>query len=238
MELLRTEEDLATGVEKLILKHPPLVPVAEVAQPLILHTHTPGFAGLARVIIAQQVSTASAAAVYKRFTRYIKPLTPIGYLDAGENTWIEIGLTRPKQRALKEVSNALVSGELDLSEIPEMDVDEAIRQLTSIKGIGPWTAEVYLLMCAENPDIFPATDLALQEAIRMAFDLEKRPDEKATREIASKWTPLRGFAANLFWSYYLSIKEGRSEALSKGGKADPEPGGLLVSGVFRAGRRV
>lgn len=216
MKDIRTEEDLEAGLEILLLKNPDLVPIAEQARPLVLHVREPGFAGLARVIIAQQVSMESAAAVYSRFARLVKPLTPVGFLDAGEETWIKIGLTRPKQNALNETCKALVSGHLDLGAIANMEIDAAIAALTTVKGIGPWTAEVYLLMCLGNPDVFPATDLALREALRLAFNLEERPPEDEARALAAKWTPLRGIAANLFWSYYIANKEGRIEALSRG----------------------
>ena len=93
--------------------------------------------------------------------------------------------------------------------LAEKPAEEAMADMTALKGIGPWTGEVYLLFCAGHPDIFPAGDLALQEAIRHAFNLENRPSEKDTRVIAETWSPHRGVAARLFWSYYRTIKKGR-----------------------------
>ena len=225
MTRLRTENDLEEGIARLVLMHPELVPIAKASRPYILHTHEPGFPGLARIIIAQQVSLASAAAVYARFARTIRPVSPAGFLQAGQQAWIDIGLTRPKQRALNECSTALVNGSLDLAEISELPSEEAIRVLTKVKGIGPWTAEVYLAMCAGRTDIFPASDLALQEAVRLAFGLDQRPDEASTRKIASKWAPMRTFAANLFWSYYIAVKEGRVGNLSENAQASSEKKG-------------
>ncbi|MEM7216531.1 MAG: DNA-3-methyladenine glycosylase [Pseudomonadota bacterium] len=202
-------KDVNDGLQKLLLQDSDLEPVAEKADPPPLRLQEPGFAGLARIIIGQQVSRASAEAIHKRFVSHIKPQTPDAFMDAGEPVWIKIGLSRAKQTTLTGVSQAIVSGTLDLDEIAQKQAEIAIDELTALKGIGPWTAEVYLLFCAGHPDIFPAGDLALQEGLRHAFRMSERPNEKETRAIAEKWTPYRGIAARLFWSYYRNIKEGR-----------------------------
>lgn len=209
MNPIRNEDDVKDGLSRLLELDPALRSIAELAGDLPLRLQEPGFAGLARIIIGQQVSTASAAAIHARFVKHIAPITPSAFLEAGEPVWIEIGLSRAKQSTLEGLAKALTSSELDLAEIPQLPADEAIANLTALKGIGPWTAEVYLLFSAGHPDIFPAGDLALQEAIKIAFKLETRPNEKETREIASKWTPQRGIAARLFWAYYKEVKSGR-----------------------------
>ena len=129
--------------------------------------------------------------------------------EAGEPDWIAIGLSRAKQKTLSGLSKAILNGNLPIDTLSGMPAEEALIRLTALKGIGPWTAEVYLLFCAGHPDIFPAGDLALQEGIRHAFDLPERPNEKEARKHAEKWKPYRGIAARLFWSYYKVLKDGR-----------------------------
>lgn len=200
---------MAEGLEALLLADPSLTRIAEASGPLPLRLQEPGFAGLARIVIGQQVSTASAAAIHARFVKHISPVNPVTFLDAGEPIWIEIGLSRAKQATLGGLAQKLVSGELDLGAISHLPVDDAVSELTALKGIGPWTAEVYLLFCAGHPDIFPAGDLALREALKSAFQMDERPDDKTARSVAEKWKPYRGIAARLFWAYYRTIKEGR-----------------------------
>ncbi|MEM9280141.1 MAG: DNA-3-methyladenine glycosylase 2 family protein, partial [Pseudomonadota bacterium] len=160
-----------------------------------------------RIIIGQQVSRASADAIHGRFVEYINPQTPETFLKEGEETWIKIGLSRAKQKTLSGLCEVILSGELSIDSLAKQPAETAIGEMTALNGIGPWTAEVYLLFCAGHPDIFPAGDLALQEGIRHAFNMKERPDEKETRAIASKWTPYRGIAARLFWSYYAHTKK-------------------------------
>ncbi len=188
---------------------PTLVEIADRVDEVPLRLQEPGFAGLSRIIIGQQVSRASAEAIYQRFERIIDPQTPQAYRNAGEKAWIEIGLSRPKQRTFDHLTSAILDDRLPLTELSEMTAYEAIRVMTSIKGIGPWTAEVYLLFCAGHLDIFPAGDLALQEAVGQAIGLTYRPNEKQTRQYAQRWSPYRGIAARLFWSYYKVLREGR-----------------------------
>ena len=174
-----------------------------------LRLEKPGFAGLSRIIIAQQVSRASAQAITKRFEETVLPLNPQRFLELGETAWIEIGLSRAKQKALQNLSEMVLAGELDLENICKLDAQSAIARLIAIKGIGPWTAEVYLLFCAGHPDIFPTGDIALQEAVRVAFNMDKRPDEKHLKKIAQTWSPWRGIAARVFWAYYSYLKDGK-----------------------------
>lgn len=209
MKPIRTEDDVKLGLAELLALDPELNPIANLAGDLPLRLQEPGFAGLARIVIGQQVSTASASAIHARFVKHISPPTPARFLEAGEPTWIDVGLSRAKQATLAGLASSLASGTLDLGEIPQLPAQEAIEKLTAMKGIGPWTAEVYLLFCAGHPDIFPAGDLALQEALKIAFNLKTRPNDKETRVLAAKWTPHRGIAARLFWAYYKQAKTGR-----------------------------
>lgn len=209
MERIRNQKDVDNRLVQLLERSPLLEPIAKAAGRLPLRLQEPGFPGLARIIIGQQVSTASAAAIHKRFLEHINPVTPENFITAGELTWVTIGLSRAKQTTLSGLASALIDNSLNLEQLIEETPEAAIDRLTELKGIGPWTAEVYLLFCAGHSDIFPAGDLALQEAVRFAFELETRPTTQQTREIAAQWAPFRGIAARLFWAYYRSVRQGR-----------------------------
>lgn len=206
MKIIKNKADLQRGLDELLRLDPRLVPIAKIAGDLPLRLQDPGFAGLARIIIGQHVSTASAAAIHKRFLAEIHPVSPKGFMKAGEDAWIRIGLTRAKQATIKNVAQGILSGSLDMHTLVRLPADQAILQLTEIKGIGPWTAEVYLLFSAGHPDIFAAGDLALREAVRSGLGMVNRPSEKELREIAKLWTPHRGVATRLFWTYYEKVK--------------------------------
>lgn len=191
---------------------PKLAYIESVVDEIPLRLSSPGFAGLVDIVIAQQVSKASAAAISKRFFQMIDPPTPANYLALGEPVWIEAGLSRAKQKAITNVSEAILDGTLDLEEVPAMSQSQAMKALTSLHGIGPWTAEVYLLFCVGHADIFPAGDLALREALRVYCDTGERPDVLACRELAARWKPWRGIAARLLWAYYAHLK-GKDDSL-------------------------
>ena len=209
LETIRTIEDVERGLVHLLELDPRLGAVAEIAGEVPLRLSTSDFAGLARIVVSQQVSTASAAAIHGRLVKLVDPLEPATLLVAGEAAMREAGLSRPKQRALVNIAEAVLDGRLDLAGLPLLPAEEAMAAMTQVKGIGPWTAEIYLLFCGGHADIFPAGDLALAEAARVAFDLAERPGDKALRDIARRWSPWRGIAARLLWAYYREIKGGR-----------------------------
>ncbi len=213
MHEIKTQSDIDNGLKELLAENPDLKPAANVAGKLPLRSQKGGFDGLSRIIIGQQVSRASADAIHSRFIEHINPLTAEQFLDAGEPAWIEIGLSRAKQKAISGLADAIVSGELAIDDLHTLPAENAMSQLTALKGIGPWTAEVYLLFCAGHQDIFPAGDLALQEGVRVASNLDQRPTEKELRIIAAEWSPWRGIAARLFWTYYSKLKQGNKETL-------------------------
>ena len=213
MHEIKTQSDIDNGLKELLTKNPDLTPAANVAGKLPLRLQKGGFDGLSRIIIGQQVSRASADAIHSRFIEHINPLTAEQFLDAGEPAWIEIGLSRAKQKAISGLADAIVSGKLAIDDLHTLPAEDAMSQLTALKGIGPWTAEVYLLFCAGHQDIFPAGDLALQEGVRVASNLDQRPTEKELRIIAAEWSPWRGIAARLFWTYYSKLKQGNKETL-------------------------
>ncbi|MGD9916192.1 MAG: DNA-3-methyladenine glycosylase [Rhizobiaceae bacterium] len=214
MRRITSPADVAEGLDALLGLDPRLEPVRAAVDEVPLRLAEPGFASLASIIVSQQVSRASADAIMGRLIRLVDPLTPDGFVAAGEGAWREAGLSQPKMRTLTAVSEALASGALDLSAIGALEGDEAIARLTAVHGIGPWTAQVYLLFCAGHPDIFPAGDVALQSAVGEALGLSPRPGHRALEAIAESWAPWRGVAARLFWAFYR-VRRGR-DALPAG----------------------
>ena len=192
-------------MEALYLIDPRLAAIRAKVDEVPLRLSEPGFHSLASIIVSQQVSTASARAIFGRFTKLIDPLTPHALLSAGEDVFREAGLSRPKQKTLRAVAQAVVDG-LDLDDLCILDPDDAMARMVAVSGIGPWTAEVYLLFAAGHPDIFPARDVALQTAVGHALGMETRPGEKALIAIAKSWRPWRGVASRLFWAYYRTIR--------------------------------
>lgn len=199
-------DDIAIGLAMLNQADTRLADVIANAGDVPLRRTEPGFEGLVRIIVAQQVSKASADAIMARTETYLDPFEPEAYLQTSDETRRAMGLSRPKQRTMQAISEAVVSGQLDLLHITSLPATDAIVTLTEIKGIGPWTAEVYLLFCAGHPDIFPAGDLALQIAVHEALQLNQRPDEKSLRQLAESWAPWRSVAARLFWAWYATAR--------------------------------
>jgi DNA-3-methyladenine glycosylase II len=197
-----TEADIAVGLESLIATDPRLAKLAAVAGPLPLRRRPGGFAGIAGIVVSQQLSTASAAAIWARLAAAYDPFTPQRLLKARPDRLARLGLSRPKIRALKEIARAIVGGALDCDALPDMPADAAHAALCEVHGIGPWTADIYLLFCLGHADAWPAGDLALQESARLAFGLQQRPNAKETIALAQPWRPWRGVAARLLWAYY------------------------------------
>lgn len=161
-----------------------------------------GHQTLLRTIIGQQVSVASANAIWKRMEEAVGPaLDPVVLAATPDEMLRAAGLSRQKSSYVKSLAELVASGELDLFELPADD-EEAILQLTRIKGIGRWSAEIYLLFAEGRGDVWPAGDLAVQEEVGQLLGLGERPSEKAVREIARKWSPHRGAAAIFTWHHY------------------------------------
>jgi DNA-3-methyladenine glycosylase II len=205
MRRIQSSSDITQGLDALCAIDPRLVRVRSIAGEIPLRLSEPGFESLASIIVSQQVSRASADAIFGRLTRLVDPLTPEGLLAAGEETFRAAGLSRPKQKTLLAIAKAIADG-LDLNHLCGLEATDAIGRMTAISGIGPWTAECYLLFSAGHPDVFPARDVALQSAVGHAFGLESRPGEKALVALAESWTPWRGVASRLFWAYYREWK--------------------------------
>ena len=203
---IETEADLEAGLARLLEIDPRLSAVFAVAGRPPLRKRAGGFHGLSRIVVSQQLSVASAAAIWKRVETAFDPFHFDTVLAARMPKFQRAGLSRPKIKTFRTVARAVRDRHLDLEALHDMPADEAHRALTAVKGIGPWTADIYLLFCIGHADAWPAGDLALQEAIKLAFKLRKRPDAKRMHKLAEAWRPLRGVAGYLFWAYYAAVK--------------------------------
>jgi DNA-3-methyladenine glycosylase II len=209
---LDSPEALAGQLAALLALDPRLVAVAERAGAFEIRTSPGGFAGLARIVTGQQVSTQSADAIWGRFSALEGALEPAGYLLLSEEIVREAGQSGAKYRTIRALAEAVASGDFDFAPLAELPVEQAIAALTKLKGIGPWTAEIYLMFSAHHPDVFPAGDVALQRAVQWAFDMPDKPPVKDLIALAKSWSPHRSTAALLFWRYYRAVrnKEGIS----------------------------
>jgi len=161
-----------------------------------------GYATLLRTIIGQQVSVAAAQSIWNKLEAQIGDLTdPATVAAASDEQLRAAGLSRQKVSYARSLAEEVTSGRLDFSQLPEDD-EEAIAQLVKIKGIGRWSAEIYLLFAEGRPDIWPAGDLAVQIEIGRILGHEERPPEKLMRDLAERWRPHRGAAAILAWHHY------------------------------------
>ena len=212
MRPIDSEADIAAALVDLAAADPRLVRVIAAAGAIPLRREPGGFRGLARVITGQQISTLAAAAIWERLVTAVDPFTPENFLAAGETVYRAAGLSRPKVAILTGLAQACAGG-FDPDALHDVPAEEAHAAMIALKGVGPWTAESYLLFCAGHPDVFPAGDLALQSAVQHGLRLRQRPDEKKLRKLAERWAPWRGVAARLFWAYYRrAATDGTDEA--------------------------
>ena len=202
---LNSPEALQRHMRALLRQDPRLKPIAKLAGAFEIRLSPGGFPGLVRIICGQQLSVASARAIYGRYAELPGALEPAGYLDFDEATIRGVGFSAGKYRTVKAIAEAIVAGELDFDVVETLPAEEASAYLTAHKGIGPWTAEIYLMFCSGQPDIFPAGDLALQKAVGHALRMDHTPPAKELIEIARQWAPHRHAAALLFWKYYAVV---------------------------------
>ena len=197
-----TAEQLREGLDQVAALEPGFARALERAgypEPRIRPT---GYQTLLRTIVGQQVSVAAATSVWAKLEAEVgAAMLPTELLARDFHALRACGLSRQKQSYARSLCELVVAGELDFTALPADD-EEAIAQLTKIKGIGRWSAEIYLLFAEGRPDAWPAGDLAVQAGLAKLLDLTERPDEKATRERAEPWRPHRGAAAIFTWHCY------------------------------------
>jgi DNA-3-methyladenine glycosylase II len=204
---LDTQADLEDAVAALVAQDRRLKPILEIAGMPALRRRDPGFAGLAAIICGQQLSTASAAAIWARVSSAFDPFDHHALRRARADRLGRLGLSAAKIKTLKNLAREIASERLNLDVLANEDADAAHNTLTSLHGIGPWTADVYLLFCLGHGDAWPAGDLAVQEAVKIGLGLKTRPTAQQMAPLAEPWRPLRGAAAHLWWSYYRAIKK-------------------------------
>lgn len=189
-ELTERDTDLATAVSR--WGDPPF------------WTHPPGFAGIVIVILSQQVSLESARATFSNLKNEIDSVNPAKFLPLDDNTLRDIGFSRQKASYVRGVAHQIMAGEFDIEALETMDDDQARMRLMKVKGIGPWTADTYLLFALRRSDAWPSGDLALAKAIQEVSGLITLPGAKEVDSIADQWRPWRAVAARILWHFYLS----------------------------------
>ena len=165
-----------------------------------------GFRTLVHIILEQQVSLSSAKSMLLRLETAVQPFTPERFLEVGDEHLRRLGVTRQKSAYVLHLSDEIVRGELNFRRLARLSNDEALVTLTRIKGIGLWSANIYLLMAMRRADSWPAGDLALAVAIHELKNLKKRPSPEELEAFAEQWRPHRAVAARMLWQYYLGRK--------------------------------
>ena len=204
---LNSQSDLEDAVRALVEQDARLKPILDLTGMPALRQREPGFTGLAAIVCGQQLSTASAAAIWARLTAAFDPLDHDAIRKARADRLGRLGLSAAKIKTLKFIASELAAERLNLEVLAEEDADAAHHTLTALHGIGPWTADVYLLFCLGHGDAWPAGDLAVQEAVKIGLGLKTRPTARQMVPLAEPWRPRRGAAAHLWWSYYRVLKK-------------------------------
>lgn len=198
-----TEEALLYGVRVLSERDPRLAQIVARLGPPPLWPREPGFSTLIQIILEQQVSLASARATFQRLLAVAAPLTPARFLQLDDDTLRATGFSRQKAGYGRLLAQAVRDGSLDVDGLAALDDTTVRSQLTAIKGIGPWTADIYLLMALRRPDAWPNADLALAVAVQQVNGLTTRPSARELEAWSQSWRPWRAVAARLLWHHYL-----------------------------------
>ncbi len=193
------------GLQSLVLRDPALATIEADAGQLPWRTRPGGFTGLLQAIVAQQISNAAASAIWRRMVADEAPLDPHRLLAMAPEALQGLGLSRPKVSHARSLAQAFVEGSLSQAGIAALDDEAAIAAITRVRGLGRWTAEVYLLFAEQRMDVFPANDVALAGAAMALHALETRPSERALRLLAERWRPHRALAARLLWHHWRHL---------------------------------
>lgn len=204
-----TKDNFADGLNFLVSRDPDLGEIFHTFGIPPLWVREPGFATLIQIILEQQVSLASAKAVYTRLQAAISPITPELFLQLDDVEIKQIGFSRQKTLYARTLAQSIIAGQLDLSSLSTMDDEEIRSILKKLKGIGDWTVDIYLMMALRRRDSLPKGDLGLILAIQRVKRLEHRPSAAEIELIAEIWRPWRAVATRLLWHYYLSERQSR-----------------------------
>lgn len=202
-----SEAALSAGLAALGKLDPDLVAeMLAIAGAPPLRARPPGLEGLVWIIVSQQLSTASANAIFGRLRAGFPSLDAAALIAASDDQLRGCGLSGAKIRTLRALCETIGAGLLDLAALAGLEAGAAHNALVAVKGIGPWTADIFLLFCLGHPDAWPVGDLALQEAARIALGRKRRPSAADLDAIGERWRPWRGVAARLLWAYYRAVK--------------------------------
>ncbi len=210
--IIETEADIAEGAKTLAGACAYMGRVYAVTGPPLLRRGFGGFEGLARIITGQQLSVASATAIWGRVQKTVRPMDPETLLRKRHATLRKCGLSAVKVATITGIARAIAGGGLDLAALAQARDDEIKQQLTALKGIGPWTADIYIMFCLGRADAWAPGDLALKYAVQDACGLNDLPDEAVMDEMAETWRPWRGVAARMLWAYYGVRRAAKSGA--------------------------
>ena len=199
-----TQRSLLRATRDLAARDPDLAAVVAAYGPPPLWAREPGFHTLIHIVLEQQVSLASAKAAYDRLVAATGGLVPERFLTLSDAELKAVGFSRQKTAYGRILAQAILDGHLDLARLETLDDDQVKVQLTAIKGIGPWTADIYLLMVLRRPDTWPSGDLALASAVQRVKRLPHKPTPEKLQELGKAWQPWRAVAARVLWHYYLS----------------------------------
>jgi len=198
-----TQKSLALAARELAARDKTLAGIHATYGDPPLWRRATGFPTLVHIILEQQVSLKSAKSMLVRLEAAIQPFTPLRFLELGDGYLRSLGVTRQKSAYLMDLAAAIVNGELSFAKLGRMSDEEARVMLTRVKGIGLWSADVYLLMAMRRADIWPAGDLALAVAMKELLGLSERPGPLELERLAEPWRPHRAVAARMLWQYYL-----------------------------------
>ena len=212
--ILLSDEFFAEAVGELAQRDRDLASVVERYGTPPLWVREPGFPTLVYIILEQQVSLASARALYQRLLQTVRPFTPGRFLKLTETKMRGLGFSRQKSRYTRLVADSIRRRELDLRLLHDLHDDRVREKLLALKGVGPWTADIYLLSALRRPDIWPVGDLALATAVQEVKGLRKRPSAKKLERMSAPWRPWRAVAARLFWHAYLSKRRQNTASIS------------------------
>lgn len=205
-ELLPPSPELRQAVAVVCDRDPTFQRIEAEAGPLTVRAWAAGFPSLVRIIMGQQLSARAAQAIFQRLTAQLE-LTPEAIAATSDTTLKQVGLSRAKIATCHQLAAAILSGQLNLTTIATLSDADAVAQLTQIKGIGVWTAEVYLLFCLQRLSSFPASDLAIQISYQRLHNLESRPTRQKLLISTSHLDPYRGAIAHLLWHYYRHLAQ-------------------------------
>lgn len=193
------------ALDALVAHDPRLARIEAAAGPLPWRVRDGGFPGLLQIVVGQQISSQAALAIWRRLAAHSHALHPEGLLALDEATLRGVGLSRPKVAHARSLAAAFASGQLSAGALARLPDPDAVAAITAVRGLGPWTAEVYLLFALQRQDVFPAGDIALAGAAADILGLPRRPDPRALRLSADAWRPYRALAARLLWHHWRHL---------------------------------